>query len=76
MDRREGAAKVLTTHHAGGDTDSPLVTLQMQEMITAIQEEVEFAKNTKWADMVKTKGNRHHAWVSISLGVAAQPTGQ
>jgi MFS family permease len=66
---------MLTKYHAGGDEGSPLVAFEMTEISRSLQMEKESNENTTWLDLVRTKGNRHRLFISITLGVAAQWNG-
>ncbi|KAH7118328.1 sugar transporter [Dactylonectria macrodidyma] len=66
------AGDILAKHHTGGDRQHPLVTYQMVEIETTINAEKEGNSSASYLDMVKTKGNRHRLFISITLGVFAQ----
>ncbi|TDZ18943.1 Lactose permease [Colletotrichum orbiculare MAFF 240422] len=72
MDRVEEARAVIANHHANGDTRSPLVNFEMMEIEETIRAEKEAHSSTTWADLLKTPGNRHRLFISVSLGVFAQ----
>jgi hypothetical protein len=69
------ARAFLITYHAGGDEDSPLVAFEMAEISDTIQMERDFQKSTSYLDMIRTKGNRHRTFISVSSGVFAQWNG-
>ena len=73
--RHEEARDILTKYHAGGDKHSPLVAFEVEEITKTIELERAVKANTSYADMWKTKGNRHRLFISISLGVFAQWNG-
>ncbi|KAJ9656698.1 hypothetical protein H2201_008457 [Coniosporium apollinis] len=69
------AKKILANSHAGGDLSSPLVIFEMIEIETTLRAEQEAHASTSYADMVKTKGNRRRLFISLSLGIFAQWSG-
>jgi MFS family permease len=73
--RTEEARKVLANSHAGGDLDSPLVTFEMIEIETTLRAEQEAHATTSYADMFKTKGNRRRLFITVTLGIFAQWSG-
>ncbi|KAL2289939.1 hypothetical protein FJTKL_01217 [Diaporthe vaccinii] len=75
VDRVEEATDILARHHAGGDRNNPLVTYQVVEIQATITAEKEASSSASYADMVKTKGNRHRLFISVSLGIFAQWAG-
>lgn len=74
--RVEEATEVLAKHHAGGDRSNPLVQYQVVEIQATINAEKEASASASYADMVKTPGNRHRLFISITLGVFAQWAGE
>lgn len=75
VNRVEEATEILATHHAGGDRNDSLVTYQVVEIQATITAEKEASSSASYADMIKTKGNRHRLFISISLGIFAQWAG-
>ncbi|KAH7134617.1 sugar transporter [Dactylonectria estremocensis] len=73
--RNEEAAEIISKFHAGGDRQSAIVTSQMTEIENTITAEKEAASSGSYADMIKTPGNRHRLFISISLGIFAQWAG-
>ena len=73
--RIDDARAFLIKHHAGGDESSPLAEFELQEITRTLELESQFARTTSYADMFRTKGNRHRSLVSITLGVFAQWNG-
>lgn len=73
--RVEEAGEILAKYHAGGDRQHPLVTYQMVEIETTITAEKEATASASYLDMIKTRGNRHRLWISVSLGIFAQWAG-
>ncbi|KAJ5613276.1 hypothetical protein N7510_006470 [Penicillium lagena] len=75
MDRHEEARSFLVRYHAGGDVAAPLVAFQMDEIARSITMERESSNSTTWLDMLRTKGNRHRLFISLTLGIFAQWNG-
>jgi MFS family permease len=74
--RVEDATEVLAKHHAGGDRVDPIVTTQLMEIETTINAELQGTEGASYADMIKTKGNRHRLFISITLGFISQWAGK
>lgn len=70
----EKAHQVLATVHAGGDRDSEVVRLELQEIKDTIKLEQEFETNG-WLELFRTKGNRHRLIILLSLGLFSQWSG-
>lgn len=70
--RVEEATAILAEHHAGGDRNDSLVTYQVVEIQATINAEKEASSSASYADMIKTPGNRHRLFISVSLGIFAQ----
>lgn len=75
QDRIEDARKIICETHAGGDDSSPLVNFEIIEMETTIRKEKEAHDSSSYADMLKTPANRHRLFISISLGIFSQWSG-
>ncbi|KAL3418701.1 sugar transporter [Phlyctema vagabunda] len=73
--RNDEARAVFVRYHAGGDASSALVAFEMAEVEQALEMEAMNHKNASYADMFKTKGNRHRLLISVTLGVFAQWNG-
>lgn len=73
--RPDEARAILTKYHAGGDADSPLVTFEMAEISSALEAERLNQTSTSWLDLVRTKGNRHRSFISVTLGIYSQWNG-
>ena len=69
------ARATLTKYHAGGEETSPLVAFEMAEIEQAIGADSAAAARTSWLDLFSTKGNRHRAFITITLGIFAQWNG-
>jgi len=72
MDRTEEARQVLTKWHGGGDEDSQLVSYEMIEITTTIQQEKNATSSASYSEMFKTPGNRHRLFISVTLGIFGQ----
>ena len=66
---------MLTRYHAGGDENSLLVKFEMEEIERAIQADADLQSGSSWLDLFKTKGNKHRAFISITLGIFVQWNG-
>ncbi|PVH85799.1 general substrate transporter [Cadophora sp. DSE1049] len=73
--RNEEARLSLIKHHGGGDESSPLVAFEMAEIEQAILLEQQANESSGYMDMLKTAGNRHRLFISISMGVFSQWNG-
>ncbi|KAF5004880.1 hypothetical protein FDECE_8662 [Fusarium decemcellulare] len=73
--RVDAATDIIATYHAGGDREDSLVRTQMLEIETTITAEKEAAASASYLDMVRTKGNRHRLFISVTLGFIAQWAG-
>ena len=69
------ARDILTKYHAGGEVNSPLVQFEMTEIERAIEIDKAANDSTSWLDLVSSPGNRHRAFISVTLGVFAQWNG-
>ncbi|KAJ8113258.1 hypothetical protein OPT61_g4577 [Boeremia exigua] len=69
------ARTMLGKWHAGGDENAALVEYQMIEIETAIAVEKESNASASYADMIKTRGNRHRLFISVTLGIFSQWSG-
>ncbi|KXH64077.1 sugar transporter [Colletotrichum salicis] len=72
----EKARSILTKFHGGGDQNSILVDFEMTEIERAIEDDEMAAKSSSWLEMFNTPGNRHRAFISMSLGLLGQWAGQ
>ncbi|RDW80351.1 hypothetical protein BP5796_05049 [Coleophoma crateriformis] len=73
--RTNEAREFFFKYHAGGDYQSPLVPFEMAEIEEALEAEKVNHQTGSYADMIKTKGNRHRLFVSVALGIFAQWNG-
>lgn len=72
--RIDEAREFLVKHHAGGDTDSPLVETELIEIMDALERE-KVAKQTSWKSLIATPGNRKRTYIAITLGISSQWAG-
>ncbi|KAM5344109.1 hypothetical protein ACJ41O_012646 [Fusarium nematophilum] len=75
MGRVDDATEIIARCHAGGDRDDPMVSSQMVEIETTITAEKEASASASYLDMVRTKGNRHRLFISVTLGFISQWAG-
>ncbi|RSL80985.1 hypothetical protein CEP51_006162 [Fusarium floridanum] len=75
VDRVEEARRILANIHSGGDMNSPLIAFEMTEIEETIRAEQEANASTSWADLCNTPGNRHRLFISVTLGIFAQWSG-
>ncbi|GAB1198743.1 general substrate transporter [Aspergillus pseudonomiae] len=73
--RHQEARTILARHHAGGDTNSPLVNYEISTISATIAAEQETQSSASYIEMLKTPGNRRRLFISISLGIFAQWAG-
>jgi len=73
--RTEEARQIFAKHHAGGDVNAPLVTFEVTEVEHTLKLEKNAKYSSSYLDMLKTRGNRHRLFISISLGIFAQWSG-
>ncbi|KAL1632976.1 hypothetical protein SLS56_003263 [Neofusicoccum ribis] len=74
-DRTEEARSLLTACHGAGDVSSPLVAYEMASIEEALRVERLASEKTSYADMIKTPGNRHRLFITVTLGIFAQWSG-
>ncbi|PGH15239.1 hypothetical protein AJ80_05592 [Polytolypa hystricis UAMH7299] len=70
----EKALHVLAKAHAQGNEESELVKVEYEEISETIRLETEFESNG-WAELIRTKGNRHRLIILIALGFFSQWSG-
>lgn len=73
-DKIDEAKNILIKYHNGG-VQGALVDFELEEIVTTLRAEKEAKGSTSWADMFRTKGNRHRSLISITLGVFSQWNG-
>ncbi|OMP88984.1 Lactose permease, partial [Diplodia seriata] len=75
MARSDEARSILIACHGAGDASSPLVAHELASIEEALRNEKLATEKTSYTDMVKTPGNRHRLFISITLGIFAQWSG-
>ena len=73
--RNDEARAFLAKYHADGDENAPLVALELEEIEVTQRLERESKETTTYLGMMKTSGNRHRLFITVSLGIAAQWNG-
>ncbi|KAJ3528488.1 hypothetical protein NM208_g10175 [Fusarium decemcellulare] len=73
--RKEEARKVLAEYHAGGDSNSPLVNFEMQEIEQVLTQEAEALSAVSWVELVRTPANRKRTLIAVIVGWFAQWNG-
>jgi MFS family permease len=74
-ERDEEARKLICKYHANGDDSDPLVTLEMEEIRTALQLEMEARRNTSYLTFFENKGNLRRFFIILSVGFFSQWSG-
>lgn len=74
-ERDEEAKKLLVKYHANGDSSDPLVTVEMEEIRTAIRMENEAMRSTSYLSFFKTRGNRRRFFIILAVGFFSQWSG-
>ncbi|KAJ5485407.1 sugar transporter [Penicillium diatomitis] len=74
-ERDEEARKLICKYHANGDDSDPLVTLEMEEIRTALRLELEARRNTSYLTFFQTKANIRRFMIIISVGFFSQWSG-
>ncbi|KAH6618828.1 general substrate transporter [Boeremia exigua] len=70
--RTEDARKILSTYHAGGSLDSPLVNFEISEVQQAISAEAQELSSASWLDLVAGEANRKRALIAVIVGWFSQ----
>lgn len=71
--RIDEARKIFAQQHANGDENDPLVAVEVDEVVRAIENER--ANATGWSALWSTKGNRWRMWVVLHTAAGAQLNG-
>ncbi|KAJ9139142.1 putative Sugar transporter [Pleurostoma richardsiae] len=74
-ERDAEARKIITKYHADGDDSDPLVTLEMEEIRTALRLEAEANRTGSYLAFFQTKGNRWRFFIILSVGFFSQWSG-
>lgn len=75
VDRIDEARRIIADSHLGGDHTAPLVNFEMIEIENTLRIEREAHETTSYLDMFRTPGNRHRLFISVSLGIFGQWSG-
>lgn len=73
--REEEAKAILTEWHAGGHADSELVHYEIIEISETLHQEKHAHAAGSYAETLRTPGNRHRLFISITLGIFCQWSG-
>jgi hypothetical protein len=71
----EKARDVIIKYHADGNTDDPVVALEMEEIRRALDFELETTSSTSYLAFFKTKGNRRRFFIILAVGFFSQWSG-
>ncbi|KAJ5383250.1 hypothetical protein N7517_001161 [Penicillium concentricum] len=74
-ERDDEARKLICKYHANGDDSDPLVTLEMEEIRTALQLENEARRTTSYLTFFQSKGNIRRFFIILSVGFFSQWSG-
>ncbi|KAJ5336640.1 uncharacterized protein N7506_004662 [Penicillium brevicompactum] len=74
-ERDEEARKLICKYHANGHDSNPLVTLEMEEIRTALQLETEARRNTSYLTFFQSKANLRRFFIILSVGFFSQWSG-
>lgn len=83
-DRADEASFILSKYHSGRDASAegaegasytPLVELEISEIVQTLQMEKDAARTTSWKSLVETAGNRRRTLIAVCVGVFAQWNG-
>ncbi|WWC89935.1 uncharacterized protein L201_004864 [Kwoniella dendrophila CBS 6074] len=72
--RRDEALRILARYHANGYEDDPLVSWELGEIESALNQEKE-RHQVSYLDFFRTKGNRNRLLVLVSLSVGSNWVG-
>ncbi|KAK7417636.1 hypothetical protein QQX98_004457 [Neonectria punicea] len=73
--RDEEARKLITKYYANGDNADLLVTIEMEEIRTALYLEGQFNATTSYMSFFETKGNRRRFFIILAIGFFSQWSG-
>ena len=87
-DRADEASAILSRYHSGREVSTaaegsaenehpytPLVELEISEIVQTLQMEKDAARTTSWESLVQTPGNRRRTLIAVCVGVFAQWNG-
>lgn len=75
VNKIEKARDTLARLHADGDIDVSLVDEELDLIRTSLQAEIEGEQSSGYAEMFRTRGNRHRLLISVTLGFFDQWVG-
>ncbi|KAM0276529.1 hypothetical protein ACHAQH_006630 [Verticillium albo-atrum] len=75
QERDEDAKRILVKYHANGNESDPLVTLEMEEIRTALRLDAEAHRTTSYLTFFQTPGNRHRFLIILCVGFFSQWSG-
>lgn len=74
-DNHHKALQMLAHYHGEGNEHDEFVQLEYTEIRAALDLDREFQRNTRWLDLVATKGNRHRMSLIIAIALFGQWSG-
>ncbi|KFY34846.1 hypothetical protein V494_06425 [Pseudogymnoascus sp. VKM F-4513 (FW-928)] len=73
-DRSEEAFDILVKYHGEGDSETPFVLAEFEQIRSTIRMEVEASKSS-WFDLFKTRANLHRLFIAACVGLFSQWSG-
>lgn len=73
--RDEEAKRIIVKYHANGDSNDPIVVVELEEIRQALRLEEEALATSSYASFFKTKGNRHRFFIILAVGFFSQWSG-
>lgn len=74
-ERDEEARSLICKYHANGDESDPLITLEMEEIRTALRLEAEARRQTSYLTFFQSKANLRRFFIILSVGFFSQWSG-
>ncbi|KAJ5193160.1 general substrate transporter [Penicillium cf. viridicatum] len=75
MNKTDEARVILAKLHADGDATAPWVEYELEMIRTSMQAVLEAEKSSGYAEMIRTPGNRHRLFISVTLSFFDQWVG-
>ncbi|KAJ5679059.1 hypothetical protein N7462_007303 [Penicillium macrosclerotiorum] len=75
QDRDDEARKLICKYHANGNDSDPLVTLEMEEIRTALRLETEARENTSYLTFFHGRANLRRFFIILCIGFFSQWSG-
>ncbi|KAL2818725.1 general substrate transporter [Aspergillus cavernicola] len=75
MDQETSARNALAILHASADVAAPVVSHQVEAIAVTLAIEQHNSKSSGYREMIRTPGNRHRLFISITIGFFAQWVG-